>query len=63
MIARSNCVADDWGMSPGVNAGIVELCERDIVQLGNMAGVDHGLDGLLRIKRLRPLLNWLKARR
>ena len=57
MIARANCVADDWGMSRGVNAGILKLCELGVVQcvsmFGNLTGVEHGLDALLRIERLR----------
>jgi len=49
---RPNCVADDWGMSPGINEGILELCEAGVVRgvslFGNLEHLDHGLERLLR---------------
>lgn len=53
----ANCVADDWGMSPGINQGILELCEAGIVQgvslLANLDNVKYGLDSLLKLTHLK----------
>ena len=52
-----NCVADDWGMSPGINEGILELCSRGLIRgvslFGNLPHVEHGLNSLLELGGLR----------
>jgi predicted glycoside hydrolase/deacetylase ChbG (UPF0249 family) len=54
---RPNCAADDWGMSPGVNAGILALCEAGMVRsvslFANLAHSGLDLDRLLRVSGLR----------
>lgn len=53
----ADCVADDWGMSPGVNLGILALCEVGVVRavslLGSHDHLEHGLDRLLGFEGLR----------
>lgn len=48
--------ADDWGMSPGVNLGILDLCRAGLVRrvslFGNLAGLEPGLKELLALKGL-----------
>lgn len=50
-------VADDWGLSPGVNEGILDLARRGVVRgvslLANLDGATHGLDELLCVPGLR----------
>ncbi|OGR61574.1 MAG: hypothetical protein A2X36_07160 [Elusimicrobia bacterium GWA2_69_24] len=52
-----DCVADDWGMSPGVNQGILELGEAGVVRcvslLGSHEHLATGLDRLLRLPGMR----------
>jgi predicted glycoside hydrolase/deacetylase ChbG (UPF0249 family) len=52
-----SCVADDWGISPGVNRGILRLCEAGLVRgvslLANSAHLERDLDLLLRLPGLR----------
>jgi predicted glycoside hydrolase/deacetylase ChbG (UPF0249 family) len=44
------CVADDWGMSPGINEGILELCEGGLVRtVSILAGSPHVERGLSRL--------------
>jgi predicted glycoside hydrolase/deacetylase ChbG (UPF0249 family) len=52
-----DCVADDWGMSPGINQGILELCEAGVVggvsMLGSHEHLEQGLERLLGFEDLR----------
>ncbi len=58
---QPDCVADDWGLSPGVNEGILDLCEAGVVGgvslLATEPHVESGLDRLLRRKDLRLSLH------
>lgn len=49
--------ADDWGMSPGINAAILEMAQRGLIQqVSILAGspfVKHGLDELLKVPHLK----------
>ena len=41
-MSAPRCVADDWGMSPGVNEGILELARRGVVRgVSMMANLPH----------------------
>ena len=54
---RASFTADDWGMSPGVNAAILEMAQKGIIKrVSILAGspfVKHGLDELLKVPHLQ----------
>jgi len=58
MIDFERCyfTADDWGISPGVNDGILELVEKGVVRrvslMANGKYLSHGLSDLLRFDQL-----------
>lgn len=55
-------VADDWGLSPGINEGILDLASRGIVKrvsiLASASFVDHRLAELKTLKTLTPGLHF-----
>lgn len=54
---KATFTADDWGMSPGINAAILEMAQRGVVKrVSILAGspfVKHGLDELLKTPGLQ----------
>lgn len=56
-IKTNGITADDWGLSPGVNQGILELAQRGVIQrvslLANGAYLKDGLSQLLSIKKIQ----------
>ena len=57
LVSKANFTADDWGMSPGINAAILEMAMRGLIKrVSILAGspfVKHGLDELLQIPGLQ----------
>lgn len=54
---KATFTADDWGMSPGINAAILEMAQKGLIKrISILAGspfVKHGLDELLKIPNLQ----------